>query len=175
MIFSFLQTKPKLKKPAAAAPATTATLQLLLLLLLWSSWLVLTSKQMPVTPLLLPPSSLHNKIPLWWSSIHWCSSKVYLAKFGDIQNIWIVENHEYLFKFSYSRQLWRFFCFFNFFSLSGELVSKTQGICDGIFPFQKKKFHKMAKACDQTKITASSFFFFVFLAFFYWRNSNSKK
>jgi hypothetical protein len=37
MIFSFLQTKPKLEKPAAAAPATTATLLLLLLLLLWSS------------------------------------------------------------------------------------------------------------------------------------------
>jgi len=70
------------------------------------------------------------------------------------------------------------FCFFNFFLLSGELVFKTQGICDGIFPFQKKKIHKMAKVCDQTKITASSFFFFfffVFLAFFYWRNSNSKK
>jgi hypothetical protein len=39
MIFCFLQTKPKLKKPAAAAAAaaTTATLLLLLLLLLWSS------------------------------------------------------------------------------------------------------------------------------------------
>jgi hypothetical protein len=59
------------------------------------------------------------------------------------------------------------FCFFNFFSLSGELVFKTQGICDGIFPSFKKKIHKMAKVCDQTKITASFFFFFfVFLAFF---------
>jgi hypothetical protein len=55
---------------------------------------------MPVTPLLLPPSSLHNKInPFFCFSFlffQFCdeapssgvrSSKVYLAKSGDIQNI----------------------------------------------------------------------------------------
>jgi hypothetical protein len=58
--------------------------------------------------------------------------------------------------------------FFSFFPLSGEFLSKYFG---RNIPFKNIFFHKMAKVCDQTKITASSFFFFfVFLAFFYWRN-----
>jgi hypothetical protein len=60
---------------------------------------------------------------------------VYLAKFGDIQNIWIVENHEYLLSFHILGNNSSDFLFFNFFSFSGELLSKNREFCDGIFPF----------------------------------------
>jgi hypothetical protein len=106
---------------------------------------------MPVTPLLLPPSSLHNKILLWWSSIQWCSSKVYLAKFGDIQNIWIVENHEYLFKFSNSRQLWRFFVFSIFFRFLANWFSKHREFVTEYSLLFKNKFTKWRKFVTKQK------------------------
>jgi hypothetical protein len=79
------------------------------------------------------------------------------------------------FKFSYSRQfLWRFGFSFFFVFWRMNCFQKTGNLWRNI-PLNYLFFHKMAKVRDQTKITASSFFFFfVFLAFFYWRNSNFK-